>query len=93
MNTNLHPIMAAALAPFLPRQRMTNFTYTLSGVELECEVRYEPPWKATKYDPGEPAVSELQAAFCGEQNIYEILSEEQIAEIEEAFLNQPEESL
>jgi len=91
--SNLHPIFEQALAPFIRRQRVTNFDYTLNGVELECEIHYEPPERETPDCPGEPAVSELRSAYCGEQDIYELLSDKQIEEIEIAFLNQPEESL
>lgn len=100
MNANLHPVMQAALAPFvLPPKRTIRFipltqyfSYTLAGVSLSCEIEWEAAERGTRDEPGYPANAVLYSAETeGGTDIVEILSAEQISEIETAFLNQQEE--
>ena len=65
-----------------------SFDYTLIDVELSCELEFEPGCKATYSDPADPAYAVLHSACVGDVNIYEILSDEQKAEIEAAFVEQ-----
>ena len=84
---NLHPIMAAALAPFAPRIKpVEEFFYMMGGVLLRCELDYEAASPSSEFEPGHPETAELQKAFIGGIDISRLLSEEQIAEIEKSFL-------
>ena len=65
-----------------------SFDYKLVDVELSCELQYERGFPATNIDPPEPAYSILDSACVGDVNIIEILSDEQKAEIEAAFVEQ-----
>ena len=90
--TNLHPVMAAALAPFIrPARRSTpleTYHYTLCGVDLECEIEWEKAERQTRDEEGYPAQAYLHTACVGDVNIYELLDDEQRGEIETSFLNQ-----
>jgi hypothetical protein len=102
--TNLHPIMQAALAPFAPKthSRMSvsastrpvdgteTFHYCLSDVPLVCEIYWERNERETWDDPGSPDQAMLQSALCGGMEIISLLSEDQVEEIETAFLEQQE---
>lgn len=96
----LHPIMQQALRPFMPKPRSRclfvgrpadgreTFHYCLADVPLVCEIYWEREEKQTWTEPGWPATAELESADCGGLNIIAILSDDQIAEIETAFLEQ-----
>jgi len=66
------------------------FNYTLNDVELVCEVDWEKAERQTYEEPGCPATACLCEAFHKGEDILSILSEEQIKEIEVAFLEQDE---
>ena len=92
MNSNLHPTLAAALAPFMPKPRrftpLATYWYTLCGVDLECEIEWEKAERQTRDEEGYPASAYLHTACVGDTNIYELLDDEQRGEIETSFLNQ-----
>ena len=99
MSNQLHPVMAAAIAPFLKPLThlrrippLESYRYTLNGVELACEIEFERGEKATRDEPGEPDNAILwQATTSSGDDVTEILSDEQREEIEAAFLNSSEE--
>ena len=64
------------------------FHYCLADVPLTCEIYWKAAEKQTWTDPDWPAQATLESADCGGLNIIEILSDDQIAEIETAFLEQ-----
>lgn len=68
------------------------FNYTLGDVELVCEVDWEKAERQTYNEPGCPATACLCEAFHRGEDILSLLSDEQIEEIEIAFLEQDEES-
>lgn len=91
---NLHPVMQQALRPFMPKPTgrpadgREKFDYCLADVPLTCEIYWEAAEKQTQTEPGWPAQATLESADCGGVNITGILSDDQIAEIETAFLEQ-----
>ena len=94
--SNLHPVMAAALAPFV-KPWPGNFDYTMNGVDLDCRIDYEAAERGSResgtglqLEPDYPATVYLVTAFVGDVDIYELLSDTQRAEIETAFLLQEE---
>ncbi len=65
------------------------FNYSLNSVELSCELEYQHAYPATQLDPPEDAYAILhQASTASGDEIYPILSDEQISEIETAFCEQ-----
>ena len=66
----------------------TTFEYCLADVPLTCEIYWEAAEKQTWTEPGWPATATLESANCGGLNILEILSDDQITEIQTAFLEQ-----
>lgn len=99
---SLHPVMQAALAPFVriapPARHLRRvpgtqtFRHTLAGVDLVCEIEWEAAECGTRDEPGYPANAILYSATTNSgDDITELLSIEQQGEIEEAFLNQKQE--
>ena len=93
IDTNLHPVMAQALAPFVqsPKSRAIRkgtqtFWYCMEGVDLECELDYQGPTGDGWNEPHEPACADLCEAFCAGVDIYALLDDDQRTEIETAFL-------
>ena len=85
----------AILAPFVQapatrkaRKTTQTFHYDLCGVGLVCELDYEAASGDGWNEPREEANAYLCEAFCGDTNIFEILSDDQREEIEIAFLTQ-----
>ena len=74
--------------PGRPTEGHMTFHYCLADVPLVCEVYWEAAEKQTYTEPGWPANATLESADCGGLNIIQILSDEQIEEIETAFLEQ-----
>ena len=72
--------------PFRPRKSTDSFSYCLGGVDLECELDYEAASGDGWNEPREGENAILCEAFCGDTDIIEILSDEQKAEIEIAYL-------
>ena len=64
------------------------FRYVLSGVPLYCDIYWEREEPRTRDEPGQAAQATLESADCCGVNIYELLSDDQRAEIESAFLSQ-----
>ena len=70
------------------------FDYFIEDVELVCHVEFEPACKGSRGDYGlqmEPdygAQATLCAAYVRDIDVYELLSDDQRADIEEAFLTQ-----
>jgi hypothetical protein len=104
MNT-VHPTIAAALAPFAPQLQFLEqppfkptkrptptqtFNYSLNDIELVCELDWEREEKQTYDDPGCRANATLCEAVHRGEDILCLLSDEQIEEIEIAFLEQDE---
>ena len=75
-------------APLRPADGRAIFQYCLGDVPLTCEIYWESAEKQTWTEPGWPAQATVESADCGGLNILEILSDEQRAEIETAFLEQ-----
>ena len=69
-----------------PRKSTDSFSYCLAGVDLECELDYEAAGGDGWNEPREPENAILCEAFCGDTDIIEILSDDQRAEIETAYL-------
>ena len=98
MSNTLHPVMAAALAPFIKQPAMRHlrrtpptesYTYKLNGVYLNCEIEFEKGEKETRDEPGWPDDATLwKATTESGDDVTEILSDEQREEIESAFLQQ-----
>ena len=65
-----------------------DFEYCLSGVPLKCEIYWEEAEEMTQWEPGCPAVANVEQVMCGGLNITELLSDDQRSEIETAFLDQ-----
>ena len=88
MNDHLHPVMQAALAPFAPKayvpSRRTHVTYM--GIELAVRYEYQAAEKQTWDEPGWAAVATLFEACVGGVDIYELLSAEQVAAIEQLLV-------
>ena len=86
----LHPVMYQALAGFgiKPRKTTQTYHYTLSGVDLVCELDYEKASGDGWNEPREPEDATLCEAFCNGVDIVELLDDDQRAEIEIAFLEQ-----
>ena len=74
--------------PGRPTEGHQTFHYCLADVPLVCEIYWEAAEKQTYTEPGSPANATLESADCGGLNIIQILSDDQIAEIETAFLEQ-----
>lgn len=100
MSNTLHPVMAAAIAPFLKQPDMRHlrripplesYTHKLNGVSLACEIEFEKGEKATRLEPGEPDSAILWSAKTESgDDVTELLSNAQREEIEASFLNQTE---
>ena len=95
MNSNLHPVMQQALAPFVQskaskaiRKSTQTFWFCLAGVDLECELDYEASTGDGWNEPREPEAAYLCEAFCAGVDIVELLDDDQKAQIETAFLEQ-----
>lgn len=71
-----------------PRKSTQTFWFCLAGVDLECELDYEAASGDGWNEPREAEAAYLCEAFCGDTDIIEILSDDQRAEIETAFLEQ-----
>ena len=82
---------SAALALFrqtyIPSPGQT-FHYCLSGVDLVCELDYSRATGDGWNEPYEPESADLCEALCAGTDIADLLSPEQKAEIETAFLEQ-----
>jgi len=114
MSTNLHPLMAAALAPFAPPERLETqvanaarlytappcpkgyFTYheqiMLDDASIICHLEYEPAERGSRehglqMEPDYPAQVTLVAAYVRDVNVYDLLSDDQISQIECAALD------
>ena len=100
MNSNLHPVMQQALAPFVPGfQRCSHvspnpergtvrFEYTLGEIDLACDIEYERASGDGWNEPHEPESATLCAAYVRDVAISELLDDDQRAQIEEAYLCQ-----
>ena len=95
MNSNLHPVMQQAIAPFVQsktsnalRKSTQTFWFCLAGVDLECELDYEASSGDGWNEPREPEAAYLCEAFCGDTDIVELLDDDQKEQIETAFLEQ-----
>lgn len=99
MSNTLHPVMAAAIAPFLKPLThlrrippLESYRYELNGVTLNCEIEFEKGEKATRDEPGWPDDATLwQATTESGDDVTEILSDEQREEIEASFLQSEQE--
>lgn len=99
MNSNLHPVMQAALAPFIKPLThlrrlppLESYTHKLNGVTLTCEMEFEKGEKETRLEPGEPDSAILwKATTESGDDVTEIMSDEQREEIELAFLQSEQE--
>ena len=69
-----------------PRKSTESFSYSLCGVQLECELNFQEAERQTYDESGSPANAQLCEAFCGDTDIIELLSDEQKEEIEIAYL-------
>lgn len=74
-------------------QGTQRFEYTLGDVALACDVEYEPACRGSwsggmQMEPDEPESCNLVHAYVRDVDISELLSDDQVAEIEEAFLCQ-----
>lgn len=58
--------------------------YQYGGMELECELEYDPPQAATEIDPAWPAVAILTRAKTGGVDVTPLLSDELVEQIEGA---------
>ena len=90
MSNNLQTATQAVTAPPHVKQRKSTqtFHYCLSGVDLECELDYQGPTGDGWNEPHEPACADLCEAFVSGVDIYALLDDDQISDIEEAFLCQ-----
>jgi len=98
---SLHPVMQAAIAPFLKAPDMRHlrrvpplqtFRHQLAGVWLDCEIEYEAAERQTRDEPGCPADAIVYSVKTEHgDDVTEILSNEQRDEISSDFLNQKEE--
>ena len=93
MIANLHPVMQAALNPFVKRhQRISptqTFTHVLDGVTLTCQLDYEAGERETRSEPGVPQTATLVSATTpGGDDITPLLSDDHVADIETSFLEQ-----
>ncbi len=75
------------------RKSTDTFHYCLNGVDLECELDYERASGDGWNEPREPENAILCEAFCGDTDIFEILSDDQREEIETAYLEQDKSDL
>lgn len=64
------------------------FEYTLRGVDLVCELDWQEASGDGWHEPREPADAQLCEAFHNGGDIYELLGDDDRAEIETAFLEQ-----
>lgn len=78
-----------------PERGTERFEYTLGEVELACDLEFEAAERGSRergtglqLEPDHPARATLIQAYVRDVPIYELLSEEQHAEIETAFLAQ-----
>ena len=86
---NLHPHLAAALAPFMQTPRPTPlecFHFELLGVDFDCRIEYEPAERGSRTEPGAPHNAILHKAIYQGADFFEFLSDDQREEIEIAFL-------
>ena len=94
MSQQLHPVMQLAIMPFAPRlfsrrpKPTESFSYSLCGVQLECELDFQAAERQTYHEPGSPADAQLCEALHNGEDIIELLSDEQKETIEIAFLEQ-----
>lgn len=99
MSNALHPVMAAAIAPFIKPMThlrrippLESYTHKLNGVTLNCEIEFEKGERQTRDEPGCPDDATLWSAKTESgDDVTEILSDEQREEIESAFLQQDQE--
>ena len=76
-----------------PKRGTQRFCYTLGEVDLECDVEYEKASKGSwsegqQMEPDEPESATLCAAYVRDVDVLTMLDDDQIAKIEEAFLEQ-----
>ena len=83
--TALHSCVGSRRGPADGREA---FRYSLADVPLVCDIYWEREEPRTWDEPGYPAQATLESADCCGVNIYELLSDDQRAEIESAFLSQ-----
>jgi len=94
---NLHPVMRAALAPFapppvysVPRCPAGLFEYVATNILMDCDVvcylEYEAAQQETRDEPGYAASAMLCAAYVRGVNVYDLMSDGRIEEIEVAAL-------
>ena len=74
-----------------PERGTERFEYTLGEIDLSCDIEYTSPCRGSRecgiqMEPDEPEMAALCAAYVRDVDILELLSEDQVAEIEEAFL-------
>ena len=69
-------------------QGTTTYHYCMAGVPMVCEIYWEAVERQTWDNPGYPAQAVLESCDVGGVNIINIMSNEQIEEIEVAFLEQ-----
>ncbi len=106
---SLHPLMAQALRPFAPPERLEAqvanaarlyqappcpkgcFTYheqiMLDDASIICHLEYEPAERGSRehglqMEPDYPAQVTLVAAYVRDVNVYDLLSDDQIEQIE-----------
>lgn len=95
MDTHIHPTIAAALRPFIPRTPSVTITY--AGIQLEVEYDYHRAEKPV-YDadspvcgPGCDASVDLHAVRHLGGDIQELLDAQTLAEIEARVLKELDE--
>lgn len=93
MLANLHPVMQAALNPFVKRhQRISptqTFVHVINEVTLTCQLDYEAGERQTRDDPGcEESATLVSACTESGDDITTLLGEDQVADIEISFLEQ-----
>lgn len=76
-----------------PERGTERFEYTLGEIDLSCDIEYTRPCRGSRecgvqMEPDEPESAELCAAYVRDVDVLELLSEDQKADIEEAFLCQ-----
>ena len=79
----LHPIMAQALAPWMPRAEptcplnMVEAIHQFRGFRLVCHFDYQPAERQTHWEPGCPESIELCAAYIGAVDVLEMIPDSQ----------------
>lgn len=71
-----------------PESGTQRYNYTLNGIGLECDIEFEAEDGDGWNEPREPATATLCKAWVRDVNIAKLLDEDQVAEIEDAFLTQ-----